>query len=67
MTKTPFKFLLLLSAALIIGTGCVLAQSITTILDKPVNGTVTLVPALPADGKYPAGTLVTVTAKPDPG
>jgi acetyl esterase len=32
-----------------------------------VHGTVQLSPALPADGKYPAGTVVTMTTAPDPG
>ena len=44
-----------------------MAQSINVIADKPVNGTYKLEPVLPADGKYPAGTVVTITAKPDPG
>ena len=33
----------------------------------PLNGKVQLSPALPADGKYKAGTVVTVTATPDAG
>src|SRR5438045_2630168 len=33
----------------------------------PVHGKMQLAPALPADGKYPAGTIVTVTTAPDPG
>jgi acetyl esterase len=32
----------------------------------PEHGKVALKPALPADGKYPAGTVVTVAATPDP-
>ncbi len=36
-------------------------------MDKPVNGTYKLDPAIPADGKYPVGTVVTVTATPDAG
>jgi acetyl esterase len=67
MKKVSFKLMVFISCVFLNGTGCVFAQSITTILDKPVNGTVTLDPVLPADGKYPAGTLVTVTAKPDAG
>jgi acetyl esterase len=42
-------------------------ESFTVTLDKPVNGTVQLNPALPADGKYPKGTVVTITATPDVG
>jgi acetyl esterase len=49
--------------------GIVRAQTAayTVTVDKPVNGTVTLDPPLPADGKYPAGTVVTVTAVPAAG
>jgi acetyl esterase/lipase len=43
----------------------VLAFTVT--LEPPVHGTVHLTPPLPAGGKYPAGTLVTVTATPDSG
>ncbi len=41
--------------------------SYPVIVDKAVNGTVKLDPPLPADGKYPAGTVVTVTATPAAG
>jgi acetyl esterase len=43
------------------------ADSFTVTLDPPVNGKFELSPALPADGKYPAGTVVTVTTQPDAG
>ncbi|HEY2431947.1 MAG TPA: alpha/beta hydrolase fold domain-containing protein [Vicinamibacterales bacterium] len=36
-------------------------------LVAPVHGKVTLSPSLPADGKYPKGTVVTVTATADSG
>src|SRR5262249_23053277 len=36
-------------------------------LVPPVHGKVALAPALPADGKYAKGTVVTVTATPDAG
>ena len=36
------------------------AQSFFVTLDKPENGTITVTPPLPADGKYSAGTVVTV-------
>src|SRR5215472_2013775 len=39
----------------------------TVTLVAPVHGKVQLTPALPADGKYPKGTVVTVTTTPDPG
>jgi acetyl esterase/lipase len=43
------------------------AASFTVTLVPPVHGTVDLVPALPPDGRYPAGTVVTVKAKPERG
>lgn len=58
-----------MALAVIVGSGKSYAQmkTFTVIIDEPVNGTVDLEPALPADGKYPAGTIVTVTASPDDG
>jgi acetyl esterase/lipase len=41
--------------------------SFAVTLVPPVHGKVQLTPALPADGRYPAGTVVTVTTTPDPG
>jgi acetyl esterase/lipase len=41
--------------------------SFTVTLVPPVHGKVQLTPPLPADGKYPAGTVVTVAATPDAG
>jgi acetyl esterase/lipase len=52
------------------GTRSLCAQdkpSFTVTLVPPVHGRVQLTPALPADGKYPAGTVVTVTTTPDAG
>lgn len=43
------------------------ADTFKVTLDTPVNGTFQVNPALPPDGKYPAGTVVTVTTKPDAG
>jgi len=43
------------------------SSSFTVTLVPPVHGKVQLTPSLPADGKYPAGTVVTVTTTPDPG
>jgi acetyl esterase len=43
------------------------SQSFSVIEDKAVNGTYKVDPALPADGKYPEGTQITITAKPDAG
>jgi acetyl esterase len=39
----------------------------TVTLVPSTHGTVQLTPPLPADGKYPAGTIVTVTTTPDRG
>ncbi len=44
-----------------------LSQSFTVVKDESTNGTYRLDPAMPPDGKYPEGTVVTVTAKPDAG
>src|SRR5215218_2912237 len=41
--------------------------SFTVTLVPPVHGKVQLTPALPPDGKYPAGTVVTVSTSPDSG
>jgi acetyl esterase/lipase len=42
-------------------------KSFTVTLVPPAHGKVQLTPPLPADGKYPAGTVVTVTTTPDLG
>ena len=41
------------------------ADTFTVTLDPPVHGKFQVAPALPADGKYPAGTVVTVSTQPD--
>lgn len=51
----------------LIGVSYSQATSYTVTLDKPVNGTVNVDPPLPADGKYPAGTVLTLTATPAKG
>lgn len=43
------------------------AASYTVTLDKALNGTISVNPPLPADGKLAAGSVVTVTATPDAG
>lgn len=43
------------------------ARAFKVTLDAPVHGKFELSPALPADGKYPAGTVVTVSTQPDEG
>ena len=39
----------------------------TVTLDEVVNGSIMLDPAIPADGKVKAGTVIRLTATPDPG
>jgi acetyl esterase len=55
-----------ITAALLIS-NAMIAQSYIVTLDPAENGTYTVNPPLPADGKYPAGTEVTVKASPAPG
>src|SRR6476660_5966261 len=43
------------------------ADVFSVTVDKPLNGRLQLNPALPADEKYPAGTVVTVSTVPDSG
>jgi acetyl esterase/lipase len=42
------------------------ASSFAVTVEPSVHGSLRLTPALPADGRYPAGTVVTLTATPDP-
>lgn len=59
----------LAAALLLAGPGVLHAQPAahTVTLVPPEHGKVELKPALPADGKYPAGTVVAVTATPERG
>src|SRR3954471_12508004 len=43
------------------------ASAYTVTVVPPTHGKLQLTPALPADGKYPAGTVVTVSTTPDAG
>jgi len=43
------------------------ADTFTVALDAPVHGKFEISPTLPADGKLPGGTVVTVTTQPDAG
>lgn len=52
---------------LICSTAMSQGSKFTITLDEPTNGSVTLDPALPEDGAYNEGTVVTVTATPDDG
>jgi len=66
--KFPAKALVILGLSLA-SAGSLFAQSgsFTVTLVPPVHGKVQLTPALPGDGKYSAGTVVTVTTTPDHG
>jgi acetyl esterase/lipase len=50
-------------AAMAAATPALAADSFQVVLDPPANGSYQLSPALPADGKFPAGTVVTVTTQ----
>ncbi|MDP4222658.1 MAG: alpha/beta hydrolase [Bacteroidota bacterium] len=67
MRRTFPGVFLIISIVLMVNPINMKSQTFTVTADKAVNGTYTLYPALPADGKYPAGTVVTVTSKPDAG
>jgi acetyl esterase/lipase len=56
-------------ALLLAATGSLCAQdsSFTVTVVPPLHGKVQLTPPLPADGKYAAGAVVTLTATPDSG
>ncbi|MDM7995997.1 MAG: alpha/beta fold hydrolase [Acidobacteriota bacterium] len=58
----PISLVLLCS-----GTGFSQTTFHPVVVDKVLHGAVKLAPELPADGKYAAGTVVTVTAIPDEG
>jgi acetyl esterase/lipase len=59
--------LLLMSSMALMVMDCNAAGSFTVTLDPPVHGKFQLNPALPANGKYPAGTVVAVSTQPDAG
>ncbi|MGC1389854.1 MAG: alpha/beta hydrolase [Bacteroidales bacterium] len=67
MKKIFLKAALFISVVCLTGNVRILSQSFSVTIDKPANGTFTVDPALPSDAKYPAGTVVIVTAKPDKG
>ncbi len=67
MEKKIIKFALVFSTVILLMQGTTFAQSFSVVTDKPENGSFTIDPPLPADGKYPEGTVLTVTAKPDAG
>ncbi|MGD0756679.1 MAG: alpha/beta hydrolase [Bacteroidales bacterium] len=67
MKNIFLKVLVCILVVCLAETDNIVAQSFKVIVDKPVNGTFKLDPALPSDGQYPEGTIVTVTAKPAAG
>lgn len=67
MKKIFLRLLLVACAILFSSAGFLMSQSYNVVLDDPLNGSFKVDPPLPADGKYPAGTEVTVTATPDKG
>ena len=67
MKKSLIINFVFIMAALISTSTNLKAQTAAVTVDKPVNGTYKLDPAIPSDGKYPVGTVVTVTAIPDAG
>ena len=67
MKKHCRRFALLLLGLFMVQAGVLYCQNFKVTIDKPVNGAFTLDPQLPADGSYPAGTVVTVNPRPDDG
>jgi acetyl esterase len=70
MNNNPLRAFAPLLAVTLLATAaasCAAADSYAVTLDAPVHGKFQVTPTLPADGKYPAGTVVTVTTQPDPG
>ncbi len=67
MKKIFLRPLLLTCTILFSGAGFLFSQTYSVVPDEPVKGTFKINPPLPADGNYPAGTVVTVTATADKG
>ena len=67
--RTVITLILVIAGLSLAVAGSPQAQSgpFTVTLVPPVNGKMQLAPPLPADGKYAAGTVVTVTTTPDAG
>jgi acetyl esterase/lipase len=58
---------LVVSAFILQAASSLAADSFAVTINEPVNGRLTLSPTLPTDGRYPAGTVVSVSTQPDPG
>jgi len=67
MKKHFRKLTLLILGLILVQSGALYSQSFKITVDKPVNGTFTLEPQLPAEGTYTEGTVVTVNPEPAPG
>src|SRR5688572_6234884 len=69
MRRTTFgsAALLALPSMFLIAAPSFAADSFTVTLDAPVHGKFQLNPALPDNGKYPAGTVIVVTTQADAG
>ncbi len=61
------RTLLLSSAVALAASPAGAATAFAVTLDPAIHGSYQIKPSLPADGQVPAGTVITVTAKPDPG
>jgi acetyl esterase/lipase len=59
--------LVALSPLIWAGTQSARSESFAVVIDEPVHGKLVVNPALPSDGKLPAGTVVTVSTTPDAG
>ncbi len=58
---------LLVTSALAAATASKPIETFAVVLDPAAHGSFSVDPALPADGRYPAGTVVTVSTRPDVG
>lgn len=70
MKTTPLHLALTMtcaSAALVSAPSTRAAEQYAVTLDAAAHGTYAVKPALPASGRLPAGTVLTVTSKPKPG
>lgn len=69
MKKKFYKILTASFLYLVIGLSSMMAQqeSYSVTVDEVLNGSIKLEPAIPADGKVKAGTVIKVTATPDAG
>jgi acetyl esterase/lipase len=65
--KKAFINLFVSGSLLLLSGTAAMCQSFATVLDKTEHGNIKVDPVLPPDGKYPAGTIVTITATPDAG